>query len=87
MSPDCGGADERGRALACVGAAIAIGAPAQTLHRLVDEARDLGATVDEIIGTLVAVAPIVGSVRLVKAASEVAQAVGYDIDRALEGTD
>ena len=39
---------------------------------------------EEILGTLLAVAPIVGSVRLARAAPELARAIGYDIDRALE---
>jgi hypothetical protein len=43
-----------------------------------------GATVDEIVGVLIAVAPTVGLARVVSAAPEVAFAIGYDIDAALE---
>jgi len=43
-----------------------------------------GATVDEIVGVLIAVAPTVGLARVVSAAPEVAVAIGYDIDAALE---
>ena len=46
-----------------------------------------GATVDEIVGVLIAVAPNVGLARIVSAASEVALAIGYDIDAALESDD
>ena len=43
-----------------------------------------GATVDEIVGVLIAVAPTVGLARVVSAAPAVAAAIGYDIDAALE---
>ena len=43
-----------------------------------------GVTVDEIVGVLVAVAPIVGVARVVSAAQGVALAIGYDIDADLE---
>ena len=44
-------------------------------------------TVDEIVGTLIAVAPIVGTARVVSAAPELALALGYDIEAALEGVE
>jgi alkylhydroperoxidase/carboxymuconolactone decarboxylase family protein YurZ len=37
-----------------------------------------GATTDEIVGTLLAVAPVAGVARVVAAAPEVALALGYD---------
>jgi 4-carboxymuconolactone decarboxylase len=43
-----------------------------------------GATADEIVGTLMAVAPITGITRVVAVAPELAQALGYDLDSALE---
>ena len=43
-----------------------------------------GATVDEAVGTLLAVAPTVGFARVVAATSPLALAIGYDIDDALE---
>lgn len=46
-----------------------------------------GATVEEIVGVLIAVAPTVGVARIVSAAPELALAVGYDIDSALERFD
>jgi hypothetical protein len=46
-----------------------------------------GAGIDEIVGTLIAVAPTVGLVRTVSAAPELALALDYDIDAALETTD
>jgi 4-carboxymuconolactone decarboxylase len=43
-----------------------------------------GATADEIVGTLMALAPVTGMARVVAAAPEVALALGYDVDAALE---
>ena len=43
-----------------------------------------GATADEIVGTLMAVAPITGVARTVAAAPEFGLALGYDVDAALE---
>jgi hypothetical protein len=43
-----------------------------------------GASIDEIVGTMIAVAPTVGLTRVVSAAPELALALGYDVDAALE---
>ena len=40
---------------------------------------------DEIVGTLIAVAPTVGIARVVSAAPELALALGYDVEAAFEG--
>jgi hypothetical protein len=45
-----------------------------------------GASLQEIVGVLIAVAPAVGVARTVSAAPELALAIGYDIDLALAGT-
>lgn len=79
--------DEQTRVLACIAAAIAISAPSTTLRSLTDTGLSAGATIEEILGTLFAVGPVVGSACLVRAAPELARAVGYDIDRALESYD
>ena len=50
----------------------------------IDAARAAGADVDEIVGTLIAVAPTVGLARVVSAAPELALSLGYDVDAALE---
>ena len=41
-------------------------------------------SIDEIVGTLIAVAPTIGLRRVVSAAPELALALGYDVDAALE---
>ena len=46
-----------------------------------------GATKDEIADVLVAIAPLAGLGRIVSAAPEVATALEYDIDAALEEPD
>ena len=42
---------------------------------------------DEIVGTLIAVAPTVGTARVVSAAPELALALGYDVEAAFEGAE
>ena len=42
---------------------------------------------EEIVDVLIEVAETVGLARLVPAAVELASALGYDVDRALEGTE
>jgi hypothetical protein len=46
-----------------------------------------GATADDVVGTLIAVAPITGLARVVAATPAVARSVGYDIDWAFEAFD
>jgi 4-carboxymuconolactone decarboxylase len=43
-----------------------------------------GVTADEIVGALMAVAPITGVARVLAAAPEFALALGYDLDAAFE---
>jgi hypothetical protein len=46
-----------------------------------------GATLDDLLAALIAVAGSVGSPRVVSAAPRIALAAGYDVDAALEATD
>ena len=46
-----------------------------------------GATADDVVGTLRAVAPSVGLARVVAAIPGLALAAGYDVDAALESLD
>ena len=75
---------DRTNALARVAAAIALGGTTATLDPLANAARRAGATEDDLVAVLLTIAPIIGSARLVRAAPELARAIGYDIDRALE---
>ena len=81
------GLDDRTAALAGLAALLALRASGKTYHDCVDRALAAGASVDDVINTLKVVAPAVGLARLVSAASDVALALGYDIDGALEALD
>jgi 4-carboxymuconolactone decarboxylase len=76
--------DPRAHALVQLGALIAVGAGVSSFAVTVDEALAAGATPDEVVGTVVAVMPLVGTARAVKAAPRIALALGYDVDEALE---
>ncbi|MGZ6690847.1 MAG: carboxymuconolactone decarboxylase family protein [Solirubrobacteraceae bacterium] len=81
------GLDQKTQALVRLGASMAIKAAASSYQANVDMALAAGASVDEIVGTLIAVAPDVGVVRTVSAAPELALALGYDVDAAFEALD
>ena len=78
------GLDAKTRALVCLGAVIVSGASPVTYQWATQVALDAGATDDEIVGTLAAVAPVSGLTRTVSAAPELAVMLGYDVDEALE---
>jgi 4-carboxymuconolactone decarboxylase len=71
-------------ALARLAAHVALGAPARAYERAVTTAVRSGASPDEMIGVLFAVAPAVGVARVVSAAPKLASAMGFDVDRAIE---
>jgi len=73
------------RALVRLGAVVVLGASPVTYQWATEVALAAGATDDEIVGTLIAVAPVIGVTRAVSAAPELAIALGCDIDEALEG--
>jgi 4-carboxymuconolactone decarboxylase len=50
----------------------------------VESALAAGAPVEDVVGVLVAVAPTIGSARLVAAAPLLARAVGFDVDAAFD---
>jgi len=76
--------DARTHALVRLGALLAIDAAPSSYHAAVQSAQAAGATVDEIVGILIAVAPAVGLARVVSAAPQLALALGYDVETALE---
>jgi alkylhydroperoxidase/carboxymuconolactone decarboxylase family protein YurZ len=79
--------DPKTHALVRLAAALAIDAAPSSYQSVVEKALAAGATVDEIVGSLIALAPTVGLARVVSAAPELALALGYDVDAALEGLD
>jgi alkylhydroperoxidase/carboxymuconolactone decarboxylase family protein YurZ len=76
--------DPKTAALVRVGALAAIGSPEVCLEWSATRALAAGATEDEITGVLLAIAPVIGLSRAVAAAPGVADALGYDIEAALE---
>ena len=61
------GLDERTIELTRIGALVALGAPAESLGAHVSRALAIGVEADEIWGSLLAVAPLVGVPRLIGA--------------------
>jgi 4-carboxymuconolactone decarboxylase len=78
------GMDARSHALARIGALIALDAGPPAFMSAVEAALNAGVSHDEIVGTLIAVVPIVGVPRVVSAAPNLGLALGYDVANALE---
>jgi 4-carboxymuconolactone decarboxylase len=76
--------DGRTLALIVIGAAVCTDAPIRTFQSLVGSALKAGATVEEVVGALLAVAPAAGEPRIVAVAPKIALALGYDVDEAFE---
>ena len=79
--------DAKIAALLQLGVSVAIGSSAVCLEWSTSRALAAGATEDEIADVLLAIAPVAGLGRVVAAAPEVAIALGYDIEAALEEPD
>lgn len=79
--------DAKTYAFARLASLVALDAEPPSYMWAIDKARKAGATDDEIVGTLVAVMPALGSARVVCAAPKLGLALGYDVDEALEGRD
>jgi alkylhydroperoxidase/carboxymuconolactone decarboxylase family protein YurZ len=79
--------DAKTLALLQVAVAVAMGSSAMCLEWSAARALAAGATKDEIADVLVAVAPVAGLGRVVTAAPQMATALEYDVDAALEEPD
>lgn len=79
--------DPKTAALVGMGALVAIGAPGVCLEWSTTRALAAGATEDEISDVLLAVAPALGLGRVVGAVTDVAGALGYDVESALMARD
>ncbi len=78
------GIDPKSHALARIAALIAMDAAPPSYMSAVEAGLDAGASYEEIVGTLIAVLPIVGAARVVSAAPNLGLALGYDVSAALE---
>jgi len=76
--------DPKTHALVRLGAALAIDGAPNSYQATIAVALAAGAAVEEIVGALIAVAPIIGLPRVVSAAPDLALALGYDVDAAFE---
>jgi alkylhydroperoxidase/carboxymuconolactone decarboxylase family protein YurZ len=81
----CSGLDEKTNALLRLAAVVAVGSSGRCHGLFVRRALDAGAAVEEVLGTMTTIAPILGLGRLVAATPKIALGLGYDIDAALEG--
>jgi alkylhydroperoxidase/carboxymuconolactone decarboxylase family protein YurZ len=79
--------DDRTAALASLAALLALRGSAGAYRDCVGRALAAGASVDDVIDTVKVVAPAVGLASLVSAVADVALALGYDVDGALEALD
>jgi len=78
------GLDARSHALVRLGALLALSATAVSYSSVVRLAEGAGASPDELVGALVAVAPYIGIARTVSAAPDLALAIGFDVDDLIE---
>ena len=74
------GLDPKTHALVEIAALIALDAAPASFARQVTRARASGVTPEEILGVLVALAPTVGTARVVETAPELAYALGIDLE-------
>jgi 4-carboxymuconolactone decarboxylase len=79
------GLDAKTAALVRLGGLIAVDSASATYQWGVTSALAAGATDGEVVAVLVALAPIVGVVRVNSAAPEIALAIGCDLDLPGEG--
>jgi alkylhydroperoxidase/carboxymuconolactone decarboxylase family protein YurZ len=79
--------DQKTQALVRLGALIALNATVVSYQSAVIAALSAGATPEEIVGTIVAVSPLVGVVRVTAASPAVGLAMGYDLEAAFERLD
>ena len=86
-STELSGIDARSHALLRIAALIAVDAAPPSFMSSVQAGLDAGASYEEIVGTLIAVIPIVGVARVVSTAPNLGLALGYDVSEAFELAD
>jgi 4-carboxymuconolactone decarboxylase len=78
------GLDAKTHALVRLGGLVCRCAAPASYRLGVERAYAAGATDEEIVGVLAAVAPVVGFARIVAATPDLALAIGYDVETALD---
>jgi 4-carboxymuconolactone decarboxylase len=84
---EAAGLEPKTQALVRLGGLVTMGGAPTSYHWAAAAALDAGASAEDVVGALVAVAPISGLARVISAIPEVALAIGYDIDQAFEALD
>ena len=79
--------EPRSHALVRIGALIAMDAAPPSYMSAIEAASEAGVSREEIVGTLIAVLPVVGAARVVSAAPNLGLAIGYDVGEAFESLD
>ena len=74
--PERSGLDAETFMLVRIAALASTGAPPESYLLNLEVAADLGLTVEQVQGVLIAIAPVVGSARVANAGSSIAQALG-----------
>ncbi len=75
---------QRWASLIRLGGMVLLGPSQPAFEREIRGALDAGASTEEVIAVLVAIAPIAGGAHVTSAAPKIAMALGYDVDAALE---
>jgi len=75
--------DARTASLVRLGALITLDAATPAYQSTISSAYDAGVSIDEILATLVELAPLVGTAAVMTAAPKVGFALGYDVEAAL----
>jgi len=81
---DASGLDPKTHAMVTLAALLAVDASPSSYNASTELALASGASLDELVGILVAIAPAIGLGRVVSAAPELGLALGYDVEAALE---
>src|SRR4051794_1844540 len=81
---EASGLDPKTHAMVTLAALLTVDAAQSSYNASAELALASGASLDEIVGILVAVAPTIGLGRVVSAAPELGLALGYDVEAALE---
>jgi alkylhydroperoxidase/carboxymuconolactone decarboxylase family protein YurZ len=79
--------DGRSCSLGRIAALFAIDGPESSYGWATSAALAAGVTSDELVDLLIAVAPVIGSARVVSAAPKLGLALGYDVEADLESLD
>jgi 4-carboxymuconolactone decarboxylase len=78
--PGLSALDPKTQALVGLGALLSVDAATVSVRLLVELADRAGASEEEIVGVLLAIAPVVGQARTVAVAPRLALALGYDVE-------